>query len=57
MIKSGGPNWSPSCHAAPLGNSIGSGRSVGSPSGAPARNQSSIMSICSSLKEASFLKL
>src|SRR5712691_12331080 len=54
--RSGGPNPSRTpCHWLSVTSGLGGGRSFGSPCGAPASAQRTIVSTCSSLNDMSFL--
>ena len=54
-MRSGSPNRSASRQTSAFGHSTGGGRSFGSPSGVPASTHRTIVSICSSLSDRSFL--
>ena len=53
MTRSGGPSSASSRNRSPSGHSRGGGRSAGSPGGAPASTQRTMVSISASLSEAS----
>jgi hypothetical protein len=55
-MRSGSPNCFENCQPVGSGKVAGGGRSLGSPSGAPASTQETIVLICSSERLRSFLK-